>query len=130
MQSYRYIITTVEFFNVLKIIPLDYQYPDICIYFQLPDGVVAYTDDAFVARSQKHHISNNIEHTKKYAGYTDSKNNPFEQKIYELGDLNPRRSLSGDIAVYNFNDNFGNSMVKKKWQGYIPFRNKYEVMYT
>ena len=42
--------------------------------------------------------------------------NTENQKIYELGDLNLRRSLSGDIAVYNFQDDYGNNIVKKKWE--------------
>ena len=75
------------------------------ISFQLPDGTVAYTDDAFVARKQRHQMSNNIEDE-----------NTENQKIYELGDLNLRRSLSGDIAVYNFQDDYGNNIVKNKWE--------------
>ena len=73
----------------------------------MPDGVVAYTDDAFVARKQRHHISNDIE---------DEKTKTEHQKIYELGDLNLRRSLSGDIAVYNFHDSYENNLVNKKWE--------------
>ena len=73
----------------------------------MPDGVVAYTDDAFVARKQRHHMSNDIE---------DEKTKMEHQKIYELGDLNLRRSLSGDIAVYNFHDSYENNAVKKKWE--------------
>ena len=71
----------------------------------MPDGTVAYTDDAFVARKQRHQMSNNIEDE-----------NTENQKIYELGDLNLRRSLSGDIAVYNFQDDYGNNIVKNKWE--------------
>jgi hypothetical protein len=51
-----------------------------------------------------------------HATNSENSNEVYEQKIYELGDLNPRRSLSGDIAVYNFNTNFGNDMIKKKWE--------------
>ena len=47
---------------------------------------------------------------------SENSNHFYDQKVYELGDLNPRRSLSGDIAVYNFDGNFGNNMVKKKWE--------------
>ena len=42
--------------------------------------------------------------------------NTENQKMYELGDLNLRRSLSGDIAVYNFHDDYGNNIVNKKWE--------------
>ena len=81
----------------------------LSITFQLPDGVVAYTDDAFVARKQRHQMSNKIM-DKKLSKETK------DQKVYELGDLNLRRSLSGDIAVYNFHDDYGNNLVKKKWE--------------
>ena len=78
--------------------------------------MVAYTDDTFVARKQKHQLSNQIEHDKKHTEKAERNDKNYEKKIYELGDLNVRRGLSGDIAVYNFEDNFGNGLVKKKWQ--------------
>ena len=61
-------------------------------------------------------MSNNIYDEKMYASNSEKSNEVYEQKIYELGDLNPRRSLSGDIAVYNFNTNLENNMIKKKWE--------------
>ena len=62
--------------------------------------MVAYTDDTFVARKQKHQLSNQIEHDKKLSEKAERNDKNYEKKIYELGDLNVRRGLSGDIAVY------------------------------
>ena len=65
-----------------------------------------------------------MDYHKKHNGKMPITNEIFEQKTYELGDLNIRRGLSGDIAVYHFYDNLGNGIPKKKWQvEYIHINN-------
>ena len=87
--------------------------------------MVAYTDDTFVARKQRHPTSFS---DKKIMHHADDKKGERnivvattgttkERKNYELGDLNPRRGLSGDIAVYHYNNNNKNHNERKhKWK--------------
>ena len=48
--------------------------------------MVAYTDDTFVARKQKHQLSNQIEHDKKLSEKAERNDKNYEKKIQNSTD--------------------------------------------